>query len=219
MTKSALILFFLLPVFFFSQKFSKIDFDSIKKVMDADAGSYGRLAERLKKLDSALTAGDLKMLYYGQVFSSQYDPYASAPGSDEFLERYKARKFSEAIPFGEKMLSANPVNMGLLYRLAVCYRETGNALMKKRCTHAFNGFIRLLESSGDGRSCESAFVVTSVADEYILLTDLELEDESQSLIGNCDMFKVKKSEKFPHKKIYFNIYWSLKKMSDLFQEK
>lgn len=216
MKKSLLILLlaaigFWLP----AQKFSKVDFDSIKKTLATDTNLYGKLFNRLCNFDSTLNAEDYYLIYYGQVFSKKYDPYTSGEDFDKFNEDYGAGKYKEAAVLGEKLLRKNPLNLTLLYRTTNCFRQTGNLVMKRRCNRAFTALLDCIERSGDGIKCETAYVVTSVGDEYILLSDFELGYDSQSLIGNCDMFKVEKNEKFKNKKIYFNTYWSLKKMNDL----
>jgi hypothetical protein len=216
MKKTALILLLSGAAYFMpAQKFSKVDFDSVKKTLSADTNLYNKLVERLARFDSTLTEQEYYLIYFGQVFSKKYDPYNSGEESEKFNEEYGAGKYKSAGALGEKILKKNPVNLTLLYRTANCFRETGNLVMKRRCNRAFFALLDCIAHSGDGISCESAYVVTSVGDEYILLSDLNLGYESQSLIGNCDMFKVEKNEKFNHKKIYFNTYWSLKKMEDL----
>jgi hypothetical protein len=211
-----LFLLLLLTIDFCSaQKFSSVDFDSIKTVLQKDTTLYSRLVERVRRFDSTLTKDELRLAYYGQVFQRSYSPYGKGEDNDLFIEKYNSGEHLAAMPYGEKAIKANPLVIGNLYKLGVCYKIAGNELMKKRVMRIFTRLLDCIEQSGNGKSCETSFVVTSVADEYVVLGDYDLDYDSQSLTGNCDMFKVKKSEKFPYKKIYFNTYWSLKKMEEL----
>ncbi|MBC7862389.1 MAG: DUF4919 domain-containing protein, partial [Bacteroidia bacterium] len=132
--KKAVLILFLIGISYFlpAQKFSKVDFDSIKKTFSADTNLYNKLVERLVKLDSTLTEDDYYLIYYGQVFSKKYDPYNGGEEIEKFNEEYGAGKYADASLIGEKILKQNPVNLTLLYRTANCFRETGNVLMKRR---------------------------------------------------------------------------------------
>ena len=151
--------------FCFAQKFSSVDFDSIKTVLQKDTSLYGRLISRVKNFDSTLTKSELKLAYYGQVFQSSYSPYGKGEDNDLFIEKYNAGQHMAALPYGEKAVNANPLAIGSFYKLAVCYKSAGNELMRKRVMRIFMKLLDIIEASGDGRSCENSIVVTSVADE------------------------------------------------------
>lgn len=219
MRKITFLLSLLIACSGYAQKFSRIDFDSIKHVLDADTAFYPRLGERLKKFDSTLTAAEYRLLYYGQVYQRTYNPYGSGEVRDKFTEQYNAGNYQQALPYGEQVIQYSPLDLSSLYRLAMCYKSSGNLLMKKRALRTFAALLDCIEQSGDGLSCETAFVTAAVSDEYVVLGDFDLEYQGQTLSGKCDMFKVEKNEKFQGKKIYFNAYWPLKKMEDLLNTK
>jgi predicted RNA-binding protein associated with RNAse of E/G family len=49
--------------------------------------------------------------------------------------------------------------------------------------YKFNSLVKTILSSGDGRKEKTAFVVTRVPDEYLILEVLGLQMESQALTG------------------------------------
>lgn len=216
MKKITLLLIFCCWLFSsYSQKISRINFDSLQKIIGADSSVYTQLFKRFKKLDSTLTKTEYSMIYYGQVFMKAYDPFKSSADKEKFEELYRSKKYSEALEYADKILLSDPLDLSFLYHAAICYRETGNMSMKRRCNRAFNNLLDCIEQSGDGLSCKTSYVITHLKDSHTVLSDLNLEYESELLDGDCDYYKVNKSEKFTGKKIYFNIYWSNKKMKEL----
>jgi hypothetical protein len=225
MKKIFLLPFILLSLCGSSQKFSNINFDSLKISLSADTTLFPKLLQRMKNLDSTLSEEDYKLLYFGQVFSKTYDPYHSSKNKTVFVDAYRSKNYAEALTMTDAIIAETPFDLDLWYKRAVCFRETGNLLMKKRCFRVFNGLLDCIEHSGNGLKCESAFVVACRNDEYLIISDLEIEFTEEVQDGKCDILKLEKptdetaKPKFSGKKIYFNNYWSLKKMDDLQKKK
>jgi hypothetical protein len=64
-----------------AQVVSVINFDEIKAtISQPGATNYQTLLKRAAATDSTLTPNDYKLLYFGQVFQSNYSPYGDAIG-------------------------------------------------------------------------------------------------------------------------------------------
>ena len=84
----------------YSQKVSNVNFDAVKKTLDATPGLYKQLLDRFVQADTTLTKDDYNTLYYGQCFQKNYDPYGNDDDNfDKFKKPYLAGEYKEALPF------------------------------------------------------------------------------------------------------------------------
>jgi len=190
------------------QKVSNVDFDAIKaEVADASSRFYfPKLLERHQAADSTLTIAELVHLYYGQEFAENYSPYGSA--KSEFLKVYNKQQYKEAIPLGEAVLADYPLNMKVLFKVLVCYDVLGDKATATTYARRYFSLSNAIQSSGDGKSFETAFVVMAVPDEYMLLRDLKLSAAgSQALVKETDVLKVKPEDATDNStfNVYFNV--------------
>lgn len=200
--------------FSYAQKISKIDFDDVKaKTLDSfSVYYYPLLLEKFQKLDTTMTWAENKYLYYGNVYYKNYDPYGLSEKEEKFMKVYKQQKYKEAIALGLEAMKENPINLKLIYKLLICYHQSGDKELARRYAWMYFSLLNVIYTSGDGKGVETAMVVTRVSDEYEILADLELTLTKQSLLkGNTDMMtvntknqKVKKGQK-KVKALYFNV--------------
>tara|TARA_Y100000589_G_scaffold328039_1_gene371221 strand:+ start:43478 stop:44182 length:705 start_codon:yes stop_codon:yes gene_type:complete len=220
-----LILFYLLSLSFTqAQKISNVDFDLIKREI-SDSNSiffYPNLLERFKKFDTTLTFLDYQHIYYGSVFQSNYSPYYNSQTEEKFYELYKKEKFKKAIPSGIKAFEDNPVNMRLIFRLAVANLAEGNKQKARKLANLYYNLMDVILSSGDGKSIQTAYVVTRVSDEYEIIAEYKLQVKKQQLIGNTDVMtfdkKAQKNRKEKIKVLYFNVFFPLNHLSNSFKQ-
>ncbi len=206
-----------------AQKISNVDFDIIKREV-TDSNSiffYPKLIKRYKNADSTLSFIDFQHLYYGSVFQPNYSPYGHTESADKFYELYKNEKFKKALKAGEKAFAENPVNMTLVFRLAVTHLALGNKNQARKLADLYYKIMDVILSSGDGQSIQSAYVVISVADEYEIVAEHKLQVKKQQLIGHTDVLTFdKKSQKNRKKKIkalYFDVTFPLNYLANSFK--
>jgi len=82
-------LFVILFVFInsiYSKKISNIDFDDIKdKTTDSTSKFYyPTLLKRFSGGDTLMTKEEFKMIYYGNVFTNEYNPLGNSKDEDNF---------------------------------------------------------------------------------------------------------------------------------------
>jgi len=208
----------------FGQKVLTVDFDSLKlKISDKESTLYyPSLIERFVNGDATLTDEEYSALYYGSVFSESYNPYSTSDTEDKFFEFYNEQKYKKAIPFGEKVLKENPVNLTMTFKMLVCYNVLGDSVNMDKYALQHISLTRAILNSGDGKSLETAYVVLNVRDEYNLLFSMEMKMIRQALVGDTDVLTVKHEKETNDKNtkdIYFNVRMPLEYLSRGFSGK
>jgi hypothetical protein len=211
-TLSFIFLFFLNTSLVFSQKISNIDFDKIKSKLEESGGFYKKLLERFIDADSTLTQEEYNIIYYGQCFQKNYNPYfRDTENFDKFRKHYQENDFAKALPIALKMIGKDPLDMKMTFYTLVCYHGLKDEDGKSKMATRYNGIIRSIFESGDGKSDATAFVVMNVSDEYELMANLEVQNTSQSLRGYCDVMTLKEND-LGIKELYFNVSKPLESM-------
>jgi tetratricopeptide (TPR) repeat protein len=171
-----------------AQRISRIDFDSVR-TETSKAGSryyFPNLLSRFQAADTTLTRQDYSYLYYGQVFTAQYAPYGGGK-QDDFRALYNKQQYAEAIPLGEKLLAAAPLDLNMLFKLLVCYHMLGDRAHAKQYARRYYSLLNAIVNSGDGQSTATAYVVAVVHDEYEVLKEQHLSSSRQALVGHTDV--------------------------------
>lgn len=210
----------------YSQKIGKIDFDEIKLLTQDSLSEtyYPKLIERFMSFDTTLTENDFKLIYYGNVFADNYNPYGTSETQREFLELYNKQDYSNAIPLGLQVLKENPINTTVLFKMIIIYYQLSDKENQNKYAMLYYGLLNEIYLSGDGNTCETAMVVIKVSDEYEIIAELQLNVEMQSLVGDCDLmeFEIESQNdekyKVPIEKLYFNVRMPLDNLSKQFKE-
>lgn len=224
-------LFLLLPILLVSkvassQHVSQVDFNEIKK-NSLDSTSvfyYPSLLKKLKSKDSSLTHQEYHYLYYGRVFQPKYNPYGTSNEKKVFLDLVKSEKYKEAIKKGEQLFQLDPVDLEVLLRMSICYLKMDDKSSKIWFATQYFSFLDVIYQSGDGKETRSAFVVTSVDHEYMILSDLGLNPVKQVLVDDCDLLFFKKSQqpkikgRKKIKQLYFNVRMPLLSLSKSYKD-
>lgn len=209
-----------------AQVISNVDFDYIKsQTTDENLSTwYPNLLQRLQDFDTTLTPSDYVLLYYGNAFFDKYNPYGIADGEEEFNKLYGEEKFKQAIPFGEKALAENPINLKTWFRMLICHHMLGEKDKAGQYAYFYYRLLAVIYASGDGRSMETSWVVLKVSDEYAILADMELDVQMQALVNTTDVMTISKKQKKVKgqkriKKLYFNVQIPLMHMAKMFDKK
>ncbi len=204
----------------FGQKISNIDFDEVKRLTQDSLSDYYYpvLTKRFLELDAHLSAKEYSLIYYGSVFSKNYNPYGKSTAENQFLDVYKEKKYSEAIEIGVKVLEENPANLAVVYKIYAAYFLSNDKNTAKLYAEAYLSLLNAIYMSGDGKSFKTAYVVVGINDEYEILADLGLTITKQALVGNTDVLSIKtkgqKKQKGQKKikELYFNVEMPFKQL-------
>ena len=152
-----------------------------KKTQKAPKPSYPVLLERVKKSDATVDFRELRLAY---TETPEYSPYGGDRDTrKKMFAALNAKEYGSAVAAAEKMLAQNFVEINAHFVAYVANRESGQA--EKATFHKvmFDGLVKSITGSGDGRSPETAFVVISTDEEYTLFNVLGLRAGEQSLIA------------------------------------
>lgn len=148
-------------------------------------------------------------LYYGSAYIGNYSPYGERISADLAYELIREGKYAEAIELSKNQILSSPGFVRPLYVMGIAYDKMGDS------TNAdiyFNRFYEMLSVpffSGTGESADSAFVVRSIDDEYLIIGEMGYRLESQALINHngipYDLMSVVSKKDDTAIDLYFNI--------------
>lgn len=208
----------LLPVVSQSQTFKSPDYDTIKKVVQdtSSPNFYPKLMARFLSLDSSLTSDDYTNLFYGYVFQKDYKPYERIPEEQEFrsyisrLGNITPVELDRMIELGTTCRKKFPFNTDVAKYLWMAYQKKNDFSTGMKLSVQSYHILKVIKSSGDGKTPETAFHVLTVGNEYELLRSLFFKVESQSLIGrNYDYIKLE-----PNESNIDGLYFNIEKIRD-----
>lgn len=207
-----------MTTFLKAQEGLKIDYSEIKaKVEDKKSNSYyPKLLKRFNDFDSTLTIEDYALVYYG--FSFQDDYLKNQPDEGALNKLQKEENYEGLILEAKKILSVNPVSLSAIDCLIDALQETGRPETEwEKYQDRFRAIRRVIASSGNGMTCESAYKVIYVSDEYnMMYTYFNVEKlHSQKLSGLCDRFEVDPTEYLPSNVVFFDISRKLLRQEEL----
>ncbi|HME57012.1 MAG TPA: DUF4919 domain-containing protein [Terracidiphilus sp.] len=167
-------------------------------------------ATLLASLKAGKTDIDYTRLRLSYMDSPEYKAAKDVSKSEDAMtEALNKNDYPAALKHAEAVLESNYVNIDAHYVALVANREMG--AMDKAEFHrtVFRGLINSIRSSGDGKSMETAWVVITVHEEYVVLRVLGFRPSGQSLVNQnghaYDVMKVKRVEDGTEQTFYFNV--------------
>lgn len=187
-----------------------LDLKALKK--EAQEPSYLETLQRYASNDTSLSLDDYRLLYYGQAFRNDYRPYARND-TVTALNRYlrdglEGVDFRKVLVYTLPILRTHPFNLEHIYLTGLAYEKLGSEDTAKLWFHKFEKLMGTILSTGDGKSTETAIIVTKISDEYVVLNYLNLQPAEQTLLREnkkaYDILEVVRNE-YGIKELYFDI--------------
>lgn len=206
----------------FAQDEIHVNFTEIKKkVENVNSESYyPKLIKRFNDFDSSLTLEENALIYYG--FSFQ-DDYLKNKPNEEKLKTFENNKEYEKLKIEcQKILDKNPVSLEANNKMGFALFKLGKTEIEwKKYQKRYRDLRKVIVYSGNGLSCESAFKVIYVSDEYNIIYDyFEINKiDRQSLSGMCDKFLNEPSEFYNGTEIFFDASRSLIRNEEIISNK
>jgi hypothetical protein len=152
-----------------------------KVTQDPAKTSYAALLERAKKSDTTV---DFKELRFAYTETPEYSPYGGdRDARQKMFTSLRAKEYEQALEPAEKILAKNFVELNAHFVGFVANRELGRADKAAFHKFMFDGLMKSITGSGDGKTPQTAFVVISTDEEYVVLNFLGLRPTGQSLIN------------------------------------
>lgn len=191
-----------------------------KKVKDSSSPFYYQtLLKRYMAYDSTLNLEDYRFLYYGFPFQPGYSPYASFKNS-ELNDLLKNKENRKAWEMAIEVYQQQPVSPRSLYNMLVTLQISGsNDSTMRNVQRQYVNIIDAIVSSGDGKSCGTAFKTIFVPDQYEVIANyLNINHQGRILEGTCDKFTVKPNQMFDQAYLYFDTSETLRGLSELLKD-
>lgn len=206
--------------FIYSQDELEINYQEIKqKIEDKNSPPYyyPGLLTRFNNFDQLLTMEEYSFIYYGFTFQEDY--LNKQPDEKELLNLIDSEQYELAIEECKKILMKNPVS------LAANNYMGGFSLFKldkpedewKKYQKRYRELRKVIAYSGNGLSCETAFKVIYISDEYnMMYSYFNIEKiHKQQLVNLCDKFDIEASGNYQVNEIYFDISRKLIRQQEL----
>jgi hypothetical protein len=202
----------------------KPDYTTIEKAVSKKKSPYyyPKLFKRYLEGDSTMTMEEERHLYYGFTSRDEYDPYGRSEYEDSLQTMFEKdtivqEDYMKIIDITNKIVEKFPFHLSALSYRTYAYRMTDQQEEYLRSRTQMYLILRVILTSGDGISAETAFYVISVPDEYEVLSALEYSfSGSQSLVGQCDYLTIRENEE-DIEGLYFNVSPSLNHLSKMFK--
>lgn len=182
-----------------------------------DKPTYKSLLEKVMKSDPAADFTALRLAYFD---NPPKDSEETDPDADQAMRAaFRDKKYDKAIEEAQKALKGNFVDIDAHLILVAAYKEKKDAEKEKFHSYVAKGLINSILNSGDGKSEETAYVVISTEEEYVILRVFGLMPGKQSLLNekehDYDLLEAIDPKTKQQVKLYFNIdrpYGALKKI-------
>ena len=143
---------------------------------------------RYQSLLAAAKAGDVTIdgwrdLRYAYAATSNYSPDAGAEAKTKMLADFRANNCTAALADAKEVMDANYVEPDAHLVASVCNDKLGKDEDAKAELGVGMGLITSIETTGDGLTPATAWVVISVGEEYSVLRVKGLNVTQQALIN------------------------------------
>lgn len=192
-----------------------IDYNNIARAVASNPENYEALLERFVQADTTLTQEECAIVYYGFSFRKGYNSMIFDGG---MVNAVNAGDHAKVVSEAGAILDHNPVFLRANYCMGYAMKAISNPEWRKYFWR-FTAICRVILSSGDGRTPETAFKVICVPDEYEILHKIfrirGLKGQAALSEYNCDVVTVIPYNGQEEIKIYFNIERGLAGMKSL----
>jgi hypothetical protein len=155
--------------------------------------------QTIKKLEAGQTDIDYKAFRESFIESKQF---IIASGKTARLDSLKSEmyvqmgnhNYNELVRLTKVMLSIDYTNMLAHKILQQSYKQLGDTINRKKYHDIEFGLLNSIVKNGDGKTCETAWPVIQVSEEYFILDMVGADVKKQSIDnkgGFCDKMEVK----------------------------
>lgn len=158
--------------------------------------------------------GDLSIDFQRLRFSYMESPerHKAKDTSDEEKAMWQAlnkKDFKKAIAAADVVLANEFVNLDAHFVEFQAYRGLEDAAKSDFHKSVFSGLLKSITGSGDGKSPETAYIVISTHEEYVVLGVLGLQPGKQSVMHegghSYDLLEAINQESKETVRLYFNV--------------
>jgi hypothetical protein len=171
---------------------------------DPKKPTYAELVASVRKGDANVDYAAMRYAYLDSPERKKGKYYDSKERNDVLQKK----DFEKALKMANEIFATDFVDINAHLFAAAAYHGLGREEDAKKEVDYARALVKSILDSGDGKTQDTAYVVISVDEEYIVLRFLEIRPGGQSLSGgkNGQMFDVLKGSKDGQGvTMYFNI--------------
>lgn len=185
----------------------------------SQVSEYQQLLDKLKGGDTNINFATFRLKY---TETDAYSAMGTPAGQrNSMFELLSQDKFSQARDLALEVLTKNYTDSNAHMVAAIAFQELGDKTKSDFHRAVYLGLIKSIESSGDGRSPKTAYIVISVPEEYALLSYMDLQRDKQALIqdggSKYDVLTVRPRNGGEAFDLYFNVDIVFKGYEKIFQ--
>ena len=187
------------------------DYETIRRnVVDSTSDSfYPKLMQRYEAFDTTLTVVDYRHLYYGYLFQNNYDSDWNLKDKKTIEKSFRDAKkdktnYDQVITLVNNSLHEYPFDLRSMQFLCFLYHENDEKEMGEKASRRFISLIGAILSSGDGKSCETAYHVIFPQHEFSILKIFQFESAAQKRVDGCNYLELKENKR-GMEGIYFKV--------------
>lgn len=186
-----------------------IPLEEIKEFSLANKKEILNINKKLVDPKAVVEVEDCFQLYYGSAYLDSYSPYGERLTADVAYELLREKKYKDAINVSKNQILSNPGFVRPLYVMGIAYDKLGDSINSEIFFDRFYCMLSIPFFSGTGESADSAFVVRSIDDEYLIIGEMGYKSEGQALIDvngvPYDILSVVSADGNENRDFYFNI--------------
>ena len=157
-----------------------------------------KYSEYVKKVEAGNTNIDYEDLRFSFIKSKQFRVASQKSKEisqlkDSMYKEMNKLNYEEIISLAKQILSIDYTNMMAHKVLSQTYDMMDDVANAQKYESIEMGLLKSIIQSGDGKSCETAWKVIQIAEEYFILDMLGVKLERQSIVsggGLCDRMDV-----------------------------
>ncbi|SDZ77283.1 DUF4919 domain-containing protein [Microbulbifer marinus] len=178
------------------------------QLRQAEVSEYRRLLTEAQQLSFTLDFDALRRAY---VESSEYNPYGGVKlaGLPEAYQSVENAQFGECLKHVDQVLASNYMSLEAHMIGVLCSGRSANLEREDRHRYMVEGLMESIESSGDGRSQDSAYhtISTSELRGFVRLKGLMVLEQSivYDQRGIYDKMQVRDPESGDEYALFFNV--------------
>jgi hypothetical protein len=152
---------------------------------------------------------DYRHLYYGYLFQNNYDSDWNLKDKKTIEKSFRDAKkdktnYDQVITLVNNSLHEYPFDLRSMQFLCFLYHENDEKKMGEKASRRFISLIGAILSSGDGKSCETAYHVIFPQHEFSILKIFQFESAAQKRVDGCNYLELKENKR-GMEGIYFKV--------------
>lgn len=169
-----------------NEKFFDINQENMSKMKKWSSSKknkyyHNKLLAKFNFDPTSLGLDEYYMLYFGNALQPNFSGYSNS--NPAVNKAFEDGYYERCVDLGKRFIENKPTSVSTYFYIANSYFMLGESELALKYLTIYYGFLQSIISTGDGESAETAFIVSSVTDEYVVMSFHEYAFAGQSLVN------------------------------------